>query len=141
MPYYPFKQSARKTHTSKSAYLNHEKIYNSKIKDSYSRNQYEKLHCKTGNKQTTDSKHSNHEPRQYPLNALYYSRKIDYIRYSKTGDCNLVDRDRQINDRSISSADKHFYLTNCHRIHNHDTGSNAKSYNEFYIADPKFTTL
>ena len=141
MPYYQFKTSARKTHISKSAYLDHEKRYNSKVKNSYNRDQYEKLklNCKTSTENGSKNLPT-HIPRQIDENARYYSRKIDFIRYSKSGNCNLVDRDRQVNDRSISSADKHFYLTNCHRIHTNDTDS-AKSYNEFQIRDPKFTTL
>lgn len=127
MPNYP----------SKSAYLDHEKRYNTKVQNSYSSTQCEKFKCEIVEKETRS--YPEHVPRQINSDSEYYSRKIDYIRYSKTGDCNLVDRDRQVNDRSISSADKHFYLKNCHRIH--DNTNASKSYNEFVRKDPKFTTL
>ena len=148
----------KQKYASKSAFINGEKYYNPKLAKTYKStqcNSFDKCkeihaenHLRNNRRRVwlvgKRERDLNTDTDRSIVGNRYYSSKADYIQFSETISCdeNIIDRDRQIHDRTISHEDKMRYLTQKHRIVKKDcTSSNYEVVNNEFIRGNKFFTL
>jgi len=120
----------KQKYASKSDFISGEKYYTPKLKKTYDVRQcstfancktnYEENQLKTNRsrywKALKSGRDLNTDIERDVLLNEYYSRKSDYLQFSVKACNNIIDRDRQIHDRTISHEDKLRYLTQKHKI-------------------------
>ena len=149
----------KEKYASKTAFINGEKYYNPKLAKTYKTAQcssfsqcktiHEENHLRNNRRRawlvTQTGRDLNTNTSRNIVGNEYYSSKADYLQFSdKARNCNenIIDRDRQIHDRTISHEEKMRMKTQKHRVVKKDCiGNNYNIVNNEFIRGDKFFTL